>query len=208
MSDPYLGEIRIVGFGFAPLGWSTCQGQTLAISANAALFSLLGTTFGGNGTSTFQLPDLQGRIPLGQGQGPGLPLYVWGERAGQTSVTLTQSQMPVHSHQATFAGSGGGSAQVAVTVQGSSQPGNQSNPSGNYLAGQTGTARSNLYVAPGQAGTPAAIAGTSSGTVAIPNPTGTVTVQNSGGSQPFSTQPPYLCLFFIIAMQGIFPSRS
>ena len=126
MSDPYLGEIRMVGFNFAPVGWSTCQGQTLAISANSALFALLGTTFGGNGVSTFQLPDLQGRIPLGQGNGTGLPAYVWGENGGQTAVTLTQQQMPIHSHVATFTGTGGGSAPVTVSVQGSSAVANSS----------------------------------------------------------------------------------
>jgi microcystin-dependent protein len=210
MSDPYLGEIKMVGFNFAPVGWSTCQGQTLAIAAYSALFALLGTTFGGNGTSTFQLPDLQGRVPLGQGTGPGLPAYVWGEKGGQNAVTLTQQQMPQHSHPAAFAGTGGGNAPVTVSVQGSSAVANSSSPNGNYLAGQTGASRSatDLYVTPAQAGTPAAIAGTSSGSVALPAPTGSVTIQNSGGNQPFSIQPPYLCLYFIIAMQGIFPSRS
>src|SRR5262245_2996958 len=98
MSQPYIGEIRMVGFNFAPLGWALCNGQLLAISQNTALFSLLGTTYGGNGQTTFALPDLRGRIPIHQGQGPGLSNRVLGEVGGQESVALTSQQMPAHTH--------------------------------------------------------------------------------------------------------------
>jgi microcystin-dependent protein len=101
VSNQYLGEIRIFPYNFAPSGWQFCAGQTLSISQNTALFSLLGTTYGGNGTSTFQLPDLRGRVPLGQGSGPGLQSYVIGEFAGVESVTLSGVQMPTHSHPVT-----------------------------------------------------------------------------------------------------------
>ena len=101
MSEPFLGEIRMVGFNFAPSGWMLCNGQTLAINAYAALFSLLGTTFGGNGTSTFQLPDLQGRVPVNVGNGAGLSPVVWGEVFGQPQVTLNQSNLPAHAHTIT-----------------------------------------------------------------------------------------------------------
>ncbi len=103
MTEPYLGEIRNFGFNFAPVGWALCQGQLLSISQNSALFSLLGTMYGGNGVTTFGLPDLRGRMPLGFGQGPGLNNYVQGEAAGSETVTLLGTQMPSHNH--TVAGS-------------------------------------------------------------------------------------------------------
>jgi len=97
MSDQYLGEIRMVGFNFNPVGWLLCQGQILSISQNAALFALLGTTYGGNGTSTFGLPNLQGRVAINQGSGPG-GSYVMGQVGGAASVALTQSNLPAHTH--------------------------------------------------------------------------------------------------------------
>ena len=98
MSEPFVGEIRLFAFNFAPTGWAMCQGQTLPISQNTALFSLLGTTYGGNGTTTFQLPDLQGRVPLSMGNGAGLSSYEMGQAGGAENVTLTEAQMPAHSH--------------------------------------------------------------------------------------------------------------
>lgn len=98
MADPFVAEIRIYPFNFAPAGWAFCDGQLLPISQNTALFSLLGTTYGGNGTSNFALPDLQGRAPMHPGQGAGLSLRDLGESAGSESVTLLQSEIPTHSH--------------------------------------------------------------------------------------------------------------
>ncbi len=98
MSDPFVAEIRIFPFSFAPSGWALCSGQILPISQNTALFSLLGTNYGGDGRSTFALPDLQGSAPLGAGQGPGLSQYFVGETGGAGSATLLQSEMPSHSH--------------------------------------------------------------------------------------------------------------
>src|SRR5438270_2669849 len=98
MSEPFLGEIRMFGGNFAPRGWSLCNGQLLPIAQNTALFSLLGTTYGGNGQTTFALPDLRGRVPLHWGQGPGLSNYDLGEQTGTESVTLLSTQMPAHSH--------------------------------------------------------------------------------------------------------------
>jgi microcystin-dependent protein len=98
MSEPFLGEIRTFGFNFAPQGWAMCNGQVLSIAQNAALFSLLGTFYGGNGTTNFALPNLQSRVGIHQGQGPGLSSYVIGEVSGSESVTLTAGQMPAHSH--------------------------------------------------------------------------------------------------------------
>jgi microcystin-dependent protein len=98
LSEPFLGEIRIFGFNFAPRGWAFCQGQIMSIQQNAALFSLLGTMYGGNGTQTFALPDLQGRVAVGQGNGPGLTPRVIGEITGVESVILNSQQMPQHNH--------------------------------------------------------------------------------------------------------------
>jgi microcystin-dependent protein len=99
-NSPFVGEIEIVGFNFAPKGWATCDGQLLPISQYTALFSLLGTQFGGDGRSTFALPDLRGRMAIGQGQGPGLQNYFVGEAGGEEQVTLTLNQIPTHTHRA------------------------------------------------------------------------------------------------------------
>src|SRR5437588_7853762 len=99
MADPFVAEIRIFPFNFAPKGWAFCDGQILPLSQNTALFSLLGTTYGGDGKSNFALPDLQGNAPLMPGQGPGLSLYDLGQTGGEEVVTLLESEIPVHSHQ-------------------------------------------------------------------------------------------------------------
>jgi microcystin-dependent protein len=98
MPDPFIGEIRMFGFGFAPQGWAQCNGQLLPIQENTALFSLLGTSYGGDGRTTFALPDLRSRVPVGQGQGPGLSSYAQGQAGGAETVTLTAAQMPGHVH--------------------------------------------------------------------------------------------------------------
>ncbi len=111
MSSPFVAEIRIFGFNFAPNGWAFCNGQLFPISQNTALFSLLGTTYGGDGKSTFALPNLQGSAPLQPGQGPGLSLYDLGENGGETTVTLLQSEMPAHTHSPLQASTGAGNLQ-------------------------------------------------------------------------------------------------
>jgi microcystin-dependent protein len=197
MGDQYLGEIRMVGFNFAPVGWALCNGQTLSISANNALFALLGTTYGGNGTTNFNLPDLQGRFPLHAGAG----------KAGNESIILTQQQMPQHTHVATFTPSGGGGApSVNVTINGSNQPGTGTSPGGNYLAGSPKGSAEGLYTS--NAGTPGAIAGVTATLSGVSGGGGTVTNALTGGNLPVSIEPPYLAVYFIIALTGIFPTRS
>jgi microcystin-dependent protein len=98
MADPFVAEIRIFPFNFAPRGWAWCDGQLMPLSQNTALFSLLGTTYGGNGQSNFALPDLQGRVPMHPGQGPGLSLHDLGETGGSETVTLLESEIPSHTH--------------------------------------------------------------------------------------------------------------
>lgn len=130
MSDPFVAEIRIVGFNFPPRGWAFCNGQILPLSQNTALFSLLGTTYGGDGKSTFALPNLEGSVPIGQGQGPGLSERFLGEQSGTSSVTLLQSEMPIHTHFAVADGSGGG---------------NQSSPNLNAWSALAGRTPPSLY---------------------------------------------------------------
>lgn len=183
-TEPFIGEIKIFGFNFAPRGYATCQGQLLSIAQNTALFSLLGTYYGGNGQTTFALPDLQGRVPIGQGQGPGLPLYDIGQKAGTPTVTLLTSNMPAHVH--TLNG-------VVVKLQASSGNADESVPEGNFPATSTTPSYS------GNGATPNVFTGgtTVSGTTDI-----------SGASLPISIMNPYLVINYSIALQGIFPSRN
>jgi len=187
MSDPFLGEIRMVGFNFAPVGWMLCQGQTLPISQFAALFSLLGTTYGGNGTSNFMLPDLQGRVAINAGNGVGLPAYVQGEKGGLASVTLLASNLPQHAHPITPPVSN-----VAAT---------SNSPVGSFpavgAATVTGGARGEVVTPLGYAAS--AVSGQNGGAYQ----TGL-----AGSGVPISIEPPYLFMNFIIAISGIFPSRS
>lgn len=112
MSEPFLGEIRAFAFAFAPRGWAICAGQLLPIAQNTALFSILGVTYGGDGRSTFALPDLRGNVPIGQGSGPGLSPRPLGEQGGASSVTLTGSQLPMHSHAALANAAAGNSGEA------------------------------------------------------------------------------------------------
>lgn len=184
MDNPFLGQIQPFGFTFAPRGWALCQGQLLSIAQNTALFSLLGTMYGGNGQTTFGLPDLRGRSLVGMGQGPGLTNIVQGEMAGTETVTLISNNMPAHTHAAT----------ATSTLYAEGLPGTSTNPTGKMLGGIQ-----NGYIAqdPAQdkALDPAAVQTT-------------VTVQPAGGNQPFGIRDPYLGINYSIALQGIFPSRN
>lgn len=175
MANPYLGEIRVFGFNFQPVGWALCNGQLLAINQYAALFSLLGTQYGGNGTTNFALPNLQGRMAIHQGNG-----FIMGEAAGATSVTLTQAQLPAHSHSVTADAAGGV----------------KTNPSGAFIAE---TSSANVPLWRGGSFSPAA-------TKPVNMAAGMIGA--TGNSQPVSIQNPFLVLNFCIALQGIFPSRS
>jgi microcystin-dependent protein len=174
MAEPFIAEIKMFGANFAPNGYAFCNGQLLSIAQNTALFSLLGTTFGGNGTTNFALPNLQGRFPMHWGSGAGLSSRTIGEMSGAEFTTLTVSQMPAHSH--------------AVTPAAHSGEGQTALPSGNYPA--AGEEPTKPY-------------GPSGDTTLAAFNTSTV-----GGSSPMSTMPPFLCVSFIIALVGIYPSRS
>jgi microcystin-dependent protein len=175
-----LTEIRAFPFNFAPVGWAMCNGQILSIAQNAAIFSLLGTNFGGDGRTNFGLPNLQGMMPLGFGQGPGLSPYQVGETGGETSVALNANQLPQHSHALNA---------MAVTATTNS-------PSGNLLAEGHGSAGRGAFSID-------TYAGSGNTTQLSPNQ-----LPPSGGSQPHNNLQPYLVLNFCIALVGIFPSRS
>ena len=203
MSDPYLGEIRMVAFNYAPAGWALCSGQTLGISQNQALFALLGTFYGGNGTTNFQLPDMQGRSPVGVGQGLGLSTIVIGEKAGTENTTLTTNNMPQHTHTATV--SSGGSATGSVAIPATTSTASQSaTPSATAVLGPVSV--SNHQGALYSTATPDTTLKPFNVTVEGSAPS----VQNSlaGGNAPFSLRNPYLGITFIIALQGVFPSRG
>lgn len=165
MSDPFLGEMRIIGFNYPPQGWAFCNGQVLPINQNQALFALLGTTYGGNGQTTFALPNMQGRIPVHMGAG-----FTQGASGGEEAHTLTINEMPMHYHSAAA----------------SSGAATQQSPQGNVWAANRYTAYAS---SPQQTLAAAALTPV-------------------GGSQPHYNMPPYLVLNFIIAITGIFPSRS
>jgi microcystin-dependent protein len=200
MSDPYIGEIRMFSGSFAPRGWALCNGQLLPISQNQALFSIIGTNFGGNGTSTFGLPNLQGRMPMHWGNGQGLTPRTLGEFAGAENTSVLLSNMPSHTHTAVFTPSGGGAAQVNVTTT----VGNLPSPVGNML-GQSpaaGPTQAPIY-APSTSPVSGQLAGVSGG-----GGGGTVAVGMAGNGLPISIVPPFQAVTFIIALVGVFPSRN
>ena len=175
MADQFTGEIRIFAGNFAPRGWAMCNGQLMSISQNTALFSLLGTFYGGDGKSTFALPDLQGSAPLHQGQGPGLSGYYLGQTGGEANVTLLTSEMPAHNHQAMGIAASGQTTPSPTVVWGT-------------LAGRTPPP---LYSS------------------AAPDVTmGPFALGVSGSSFPHNNMQPLLVLNFIIALEGLFPTRS
>jgi len=197
-----IGEIRIFAGNFAPRGWQLCQGQTLSIATDTTLFSIIGTTYGGDGQSTFKLPDLQSRIPVGTGSGPGLPVYDTGEAWGSEGVSLISTQMPMHSHAATVSG-GDGTATFDATLYGVNDAGGVETPAGNILGVDSSGGAS--YAA---SGTQVAM---HSGSVVVNNlhgPLPTIGVGVAGGSQPHSNIQPVLAVNYIICVEGIYPSRN
>jgi len=170
MSEPFLSEIKIVSFNFPPKGWALCNGQFLPINQNQALFALLGTTYGGNGQTTFALPNLRGRVPISFNGGGGGG-HSLGEAAGSTSVTINIQQLPTHTHN----------------FNATNNVASATTPDGSVVISAT---PSNAYAAAGNL---------------VPM---SPSVSNVGGSQPHNNMMPYLVLNFIIALQGIFPSRN
>jgi microcystin-dependent protein len=182
MSNPFLGEIRIFAGNFSPRGWSFCAGQLLPIAQNDALYALIGTTFGGDGQVTFGLPDLRGRSVIGQGTGTGLSSYVVGQMSGSENVTLNTNQMPQHNHVLN-----------AWNIDATTQTPGPSVGLSNPLNAHTGESSLFYLNTTGGPNTPA-----------LPNDT----LLPSGGNQPHDNMAPSLVLNYIIALEGVFPSRN
>lgn len=189
--EPMIGEIRIFAGNFAPRSWAFCEGQLLAISSNQALFSILGTTYGGDGRTTFALPDLRGRAAIGPGTGPGLSTYRLGQRGGVEQVVLNQNEIPshTHAHSAALTGSIGIGTNTETT--------NTGEAAGNVL----GEAAANIYNS--AAAEPSELLGGVQNSLGV-----NVTIGNTGGSQQHENRQPWLAVYYIIALQGVFPSRS
>lgn len=173
-SQPYIGEIRIFAGSFAPRNWAMCNGQTMAISQNETLYNLIGTTYGGDGQTTFELPDLRGRVPVGAGQGVGLSNYVLGQKSGSESVILTQQQIPTHNHTAYAAGMG--------TTDSPANEYPATDPAGNVAQFKSGTSQNASMNANA--------------------------IATAGGGQPHNNLQPVLPVTYIIALFGVYPSRS
>ena len=178
MANPFVAEIRIFPFNFPPIGWAFCNGQLLSISQNTAVFSLLGTTYGGDGKSNFALPNLQGSAAMEPGQGPGLSLHDLGETGGSNTVTLLTTEMPSHAH--------------AINCIDGARVAGQIGQPGNAILVKTGGSPANAY----------ASGATQNQTMAA------TMVAPVGGNQPHNNLMPYLTLNFCIALQGVFPPRS
>jgi microcystin-dependent protein len=195
MSDPFIGQIALFGFNFAPRGWATCAGQIMPLSQNVALFTILGTTYGGNGQTTFALPDLRGSAAIGAGQGRALSEYDLGQTGGAAKVQLSIAQMPQHGH-----------AFVASTDQATAQ-----SPAGNLLARAVRPLDGGEAQAPG-VGAPGPREAQAN--FYSPNPQNARTalapsaIAPAGGDQPHNNMQPYLALNFCIALLGVMPQRG
>jgi len=179
--DEYIGIVKLFAGTFAPRGWAFCDGSLLAISQNSALFAILGTTYGGNGTQTFALPDLRGRVAVGAGNGPGQPPVQPGQVSGSANVTLLASQMPQHTHLQQFA----------------NVPATTNSPAGNVLA--------QVLAADGDGIALTTTAYAPSASLVAGSPTA---IGMAGGNQPLSVMQPYTGMNYIICLEGLFPSRS
>jgi microcystin-dependent protein len=199
--ETYMGTIVAWAPNYAPSQWLFCQGQTLSISANNALFAILGTTYGGNGTTTFQLPNLAGRVPVGAGSGAGLTTYTLGEVGGTEKVTLNITNLPSHTHVATVAGL----AINSITIKASSQDATDHAPSptANSIAAPIYIGDGSQVAGFNNVAPDTALSVAASGTIS-----GTVTNALTGGNIPVPIIQPYLALNYIICTQGIFPPRN
>ncbi len=183
--EGFIGEVRIFAGNFAPRSWAFCEGQLLAISQNSALFSILGTTFGGDGRTTFGLPDLRGRVPVGAGHGPGLSDYRLGAKGGRYQATLTTNELPSHQHSA--------SLKFFAAV------GDTANPNNAYFSGVGPVGGGGAY------NSFSFNNDTASNSSFAPD---TFYAGNVGGSQATQLMQPYIAIYYIIALFGTYPSRS
>jgi microcystin-dependent protein len=198
-----IGEIRIFASNFAPRTWAFCQGQTVTIASNTALFSILGTYFGGNGSTTFMLPNLSGRAAIGAGQGAGLSIYNLGQTAGTEKESLTIAEMPMHLHPA-IAQPGAGAGTTTATLYGVTNQGDAETPGGNFI----GVDSNNGLITYTDTGTPVPM---NAGSLQITNvtaPLPVVSIGATGNNIPHDNIQPSLVLYYIICQYGVYPPRS
>lgn len=208
MAEPFIGQVTLMAFNFNPRGWFHCNGDLLPISSNTTLFSLLSTFYGGDGRTTFALPDLRGRTPMSYGRHPG-SLYDWrmGDRAGYETHTLTASELASHSHAAVFTATG---ATTEITIEATTDNGDSASPAnGAYLATATPPAGGpdqpeQIYKASPTAGSTVPLGGVS----VTGEPGGVVTVDANGGGQSFNIIQPILAMNYCVANIGTYPPRS
>jgi len=194
MSEPFLGEVILFAGTFAPRSWAFCEGQLLAINSNQALFSILGTTYGGDGRTTFALPDLRGRVPIGAGSGPGRTSRSLGARGGTEGEVLTTAQIPGHTHAGETSG-------LTVSLRGhTTNNADQNVPAPGNVLGKLENFMSVVSVN--------AYSDSEANLTTIAGPRLSATVENAGGSQSHENRQPLIAINYIIALQGIFPSRS
>ena len=208
-SEPFIGQVMVVGFNFCPRGWAPANGQLLPISQNTALFSLYGTNYGGDGRTTFGLPDLRGRVVIGMGQSPGMSSYHLGQRVGAETVTLNTMEIPSHNHP----GNAHGTTAATATMTGTA------------TASVTATQTKVIQQRGSDAGVGERSGGTADGTISapdvsvtlenldisditVPNPGLSVTTSNVGGNQAHENRTPSLTMNVCVALTGIFPSRN
>jgi microcystin-dependent protein len=205
--DPFIGEIRWVPYSFAPRGWASCDGQLLPIAQNTALFSLLGTTYGGNGQTTFALPDMRGRMPVHVGMGPGLSDRTLGEPGGHENHTLNLAELPAHDHA--LSSHAHNIPALALDVRASSAAGTTVDPAGNVLAtasvGGGGNPKVTRVYASGAANVSLGASGTTMPSVTDP---ASAMTGSTGGGQPHPVMSPFLTVRCIIALVGIYPARN
>jgi len=203
--DPYLGTILPFAFNFAPRGWLMCQGQTMQITQNQALYALLGIVYGGDGRVNFMLPDLRGRAIISQGVSAGTGTYPMGTKAGAETVVMTTANLPVHTHPAAV--TAGAATPITATLNAAAGVYTVSNPTGALLASSHGSALTNGgYAMAGTATQPMA-----AGAITFnpgTNGTPTVTLANQGASTPVPLIQPYLAVNYCIATAGLFPPRN
>ncbi len=193
--DGTIGEVRMFAGNFAPRAWAFCEGQLIAISQNTALFSILGTTYGGDGRTSFALPDLRGRVPISPGTGPGLSTRKLGQRSGLETNTMNVLQMPSHNH---YVNTSNATTITQVSIPAADSGADSNNPEDAYLAETT---NGKTYIT----GTPNTTLKTFNSPGVIQ---GNLTTLATGANQPINNMQPFLGLNYIICMQGIFPSRS
>ncbi len=209
MSEPFIGEVSLFGFTYAPRHWAKCDGQTLEINENPTLFALISTFYGGDGRTTMGLPDLRGRAPIHMGQGPGLPLYQLGEIRGIEQIRLSTAELPAHSHSAAFKATSSGGTASSPEIKVSTDTATLNTPTeGAYLAVNKDGRSAGIPTYRADIGSGSVNLGGVSGGATGGSVTGDVEIGDTGGGQYIPIRNPVLTMNYCIALDGLFPPRT